>query len=97
MHHSYWALALEPVSQNYWARAPQLPKPAHSRACVPQLLSLHAATTEARTPRARAPRQEKPQQMRSLRTAMKGSPGSPQLEKARVQQQRPNAAEIKNK
>ena len=32
--------------------------------------------------------------MRSLRTATKGSPRSPQLEKARVQQRRPNAAKI---
>ena len=30
--------------------------------------------------------------MRSLRTATKSSPRSPQLEKARVQQRRPNAA-----
>ena len=30
--------------------------------------------------------------MRSLRTTMKSSPRSPQLEKARAQQQRPNAA-----
>ena len=33
--------------------------------------------------------------MRSLRTAMKSSPHSPQLEKACVQQQRPNAARKK--
>ena len=35
--------------------------------------------------------------MRSPRTATKSSPRSPQLEKARVQQQRPNAAKNKNK
>ena len=37
--------------------------------------------------------------MRSLRTATKSSPRSPQLEKARVQQLRPNTAKnkIKNK
>ena len=35
--------------------------------------------------------------MRSLRTAMKCSPHSLQLEKARVQQQRPNAAKKKKK
>ena len=35
--------------------------------------------------------------MRSPRTAMKSSPLSPQLEKARVQQQRPNAAKKKKK
>ena len=32
--------------------------------------------------------------MRSLRTATKSSPRSPQLEKARAQQQRPDAAKI---
>ena len=35
--------------------------------------------------------------MRSLGTATKSSPCLPQLEKARVQQRRPNAAKIKNK
>ena len=33
--------------------------------------------------------------MRSLRTAMKSSPRSPQLEKARAQQRRPNAEKKK--
>ena len=47
MCHNYWACALEPVSHNYWAHAPQLLKPACSRAHVLQLLSPHAATTEA--------------------------------------------------
>ena len=47
MHHNYWACTLEPVSHNYWAR-------------MPQLLSLHATTTEAHAPRAHAPQQEKP-------------------------------------
>ena len=35
--------------------------------------------------------------MRSMRTAPKSSPRSPQLEKARAQQQRPNAAKNKVK
>ena len=35
--------------------------------------------------------------MRSLRTTTKSSRRSPQLEKARTQQQRPNAAKNKNK
>ena len=60
--HNYWACALEPVSHNYWAHVPQLLKPTRSRACVPQLLSLRAATTEACVPRAHAPQQEKPSQ-----------------------------------
>ena len=29
MHHNYWAGALEPASDNYWAHVPQLLKPAH--------------------------------------------------------------------
>ena len=62
MRHNYWACALEPVSHNYWAHAPQLLKPACSRARVPHLLSPRAATTEARAPRACAPQQEKPPQ-----------------------------------
>ena len=79
IHHNFWACALEPTSHNYWVCAPQLLKPAPSRARVLQLLSLHAATTEAHMPRARAPQQEKP----------------PQLEKAHVQQPRPNATKNK--
>ena len=62
MCHNYWAWALEPASHNYWAHVPQLLKPAHSRAWVPQLLSPYATTTEARVPRACAPQQEKPLQ-----------------------------------
>ena len=27
VHHNYWSCALEPMSQNYWARVPQLLKP----------------------------------------------------------------------
>ena len=43
------------------ARVPQLLSLC-SRAHEPQLLSLHAATTEARAPRVCAPQQEKPPQ-----------------------------------
>ena len=46
--------ATKPVRHNYWSL--------RSRAREPQLLSLHAAATEARERRARAPRQEKPPQ-----------------------------------
>ena len=28
VHHNYWACALEPARHSYWARAPQLLKPA---------------------------------------------------------------------
>ena len=47
--HNYGACTLEPARHNYWAR-------------IPQLLRLHATTTEAQEPRARAPQQEKPPQ-----------------------------------
>ena len=90
MRHSYWACALEPTSHNYWAHVPQLLEPTchnHWSPC--------ATTTEAHAPRACAPQQGKPQQMRSPHTTTKSSPRSPQLEKARVQQQRPNAAQNK--
>ena len=58
---------------------------------MPQLLSLHATTTEARAPRAHVPQREATA-MRSPRTATKSSSRSLQLDKGRVQQQRPNAA-----
>ena len=74
--------------QSNKARAPQILSLC-SRAREPQLLSPHAATTEARTPRAHAPDKGSP------RTATKSSPCSPQLEKARAQQWRPNAAKNK--
>ena len=68
--------------------------PQSNYARVPQLLSPHATTTEARAPRAHAPQREATT-MRSLRSAMKSSPRSLQLEKASTQQQRPNAAKNK--
>ena len=74
-----------------YARAPQLLS-LLSRAREPQLLSLCATTTEARAPRAHAPQQEKPPQWEAPRTTTKSNPRSPQLEKGRAQQQRPNAA-----
>ena len=58
MCHNYWAFALGPTSHNYWAHAPQLLRLC-SRACEPQLLSLHTTTTEAQAPRACAPQQKK--------------------------------------
>ena len=70
--------------------------PWSNKARVPQLLSLHATTTEARVPKARAPQREATT-MRSPHTAWKSSPRSPQLEKARVQQRRSKAAKNKNK
>ena len=63
-------------------RAPQLLS-LRFRAREPQLLSPCATTTEALLPRAHALQQEKPPQWEAC---------APHLEKARVQQQRPNAA-----
>ena len=79
VHHNYRAYTLEPVSHNYWAH-------------VTQLLSPWAITTEARVPRACSPQQREATAMRSPRTSTKRSPRSRQLEKARTQQRRPNAA-----
>ena len=78
-----------------WAYAPQLLS-LRSGAREPQLLNPCAATTEARVPRACAPQQEKPPQWEARAPQQKGSPRSPQLEKARVQQRRLNTAK-KNK
>ena len=58
-------------------------------------LSPCSTATEARAPRARAPQLREATAMRSPRTATKSSPRSPQLEKARAQQRRPNAAKNK--
>ena len=74
VHRNYWACALEPGSHNYWARVPQLLKPA----CLEPVLHNKA----------------KPPQW-GPRTATKRSPRSLQLEKAHVQQRRPNAAKNK--
>ena len=70
--------ATKPLCHNYWAHAPQLLKPVRSRARVPQVLSLCAATTEAWAlepvlRNKRSHRNEKP---------VHHSPHSPQLKKA---------------
>ena len=79
--------ATKPVRHNY-------------RACAlepvePQLLSPWATTTEARAPRSHALQTREATAMRSPRTTTKSSPLSPQLEKASMQQRRPNAAKNK--
>ena len=70
-----------------------------NQARAPQLLSLH---TRARKPQLQKPACLEPvlcnkrsHLMRSLHTATKSSPRSPQLERAREQQRRPNAAKNK--
>ena len=94
--HNYWDCALEPASHNYWVCTPLLLKPVSSRAHMPQLLSPRAATTEAHTPRAYGLQREATA-MRSLRTATKSSPRSPQLGKVHTQQQRLSVAKKKKK
>ena len=74
------------------ARTPQLLKPTRCRARVLQLLSLSAATTEACMPRAHALQQEKPPQQEAHAPQRRVTSHSPQLDKARAQQRRPNAA-----
>ena len=83
------------MPQSNYARVPQLLSLC-SRACEPQLLSPHTTTTEAHVPRAHASQREATA-MRSPCTTIKSSPCSLQLEKARTQQQRPNAAKKKDK
>ena len=51
----------EPMHHNYWAH-------------MPQLLSLHAATTEAHMPRAWAPQQEKPLQWEARAPQQRAAP-----------------------
>ena len=60
-------------------------------------LSPRATTTEARMPRSHAPQQEKPPQWEARTLQWSVAPCSPELEKAHVQQQRPNAAKNINK
>ena len=110
VRHNYWACALEPMSHNYWARVPQLlslcsraqgPQllSLHSRAQEPQLLSLRSRACESQLlkPTCLEPRlhNKRSTTMISPCTAMKSRPRSPQPEKARVQQRRPNAAKNK--
>ena len=73
------------MQQSNKACAPQLLKPACSRALKQQLMSACATTTEARTPRAYAPQQEKPQQWEAHAPQLESSSWTPQLEKAHMQ------------
>ena len=73
--------ATKPVRHSYWACA----------------LEPVSHKYWARAPRTRALQQEKPPQRESLRAATKSGPCSPQLERARAQQRRPNAAKKKKK
>ena len=98
VRHNYWVWALEPTRPNYWSHAAQLLQPAHPRACVPQLLSLCAATTEACAPRAHALQQEKPPQGEAHVPQWRVAPAHHTREKkARMQQWRPSAAKKKRK
>ena len=83
-----------PANAGYTGSSPGLVRSHRSpsnKARAPQLLSPRVTTTEACAPRACAPQREATT-MRSRCTTTKSSPRSPQLEKACVQQRRPNAA-----
>ena len=75
------------VHHNYWACALEPASHDYWSPC--------ATPTEAHMPRARALQQEKPPQWEAHCTTTKSSPHLPQLEKARAQQRRPNAAKNK--
>ena len=62
---------------------------------APQLLSPRVTTSEAHAPRARAPQQREANPVRSPRITTKNSPCLLKLEKALMQQQRPNTAKNK--
>ena len=79
-----------------WAHAPQLLSLC-SGAQEPQLLSLCTTTTEARKPRACAPQRREATARRGPHTAARSGPRSLQLERADMQQRRPNAAKRKKK
>ena len=78
--------ATKPLCHNYWACALE-PASHNYWAHVPNYWNPCAESPCSTTREATA--------MRSPRTAMKSSPRSPQLEKARAQQRRPNAARNK--
>ena len=82
------------MPRSNWARVPQLLS-LRSGAHDPQLLSPCATTTEARTPWSPRSATGEATTMRSPRTAAKSNPRSPQLEKACMQQRRPNATKDK--
>ena len=78
--------ATKPMRHNYWACALE-PESHNYWAHVPQLLKPMCLESVLATREATV--------TRSPRTATKSSPCSPQLEKARVQQRRPNTAKTK--
>ena len=81
-HHNYEVFALEPKSRNYWACVPQLLKPTCPGACMLQLLK----------PVLLEPVLHKRRQDSKPVHCNQEQPRLAQLEKARVQQQRPRAA-----
>ena len=81
------------MPQSKWAHLPQLLS-LSSRAHEWQLMSPHVAATEAWVPRACTLPASITTTMRSLHSAMKSSPCSPQLKKVCTQLQRSSAAKI---
>ena len=90
MRHNYWARALEPASHNYWACALEPGSHDYWSPC--------ATTTETRVPQLLKPMHLE-SVLRNKRSLLKweagatrkSNPCSPQLEKAHMQQWRPNA------
>ena len=80
VRHNYWACTLEPTSHNYGAQVPQILKP----------MRLEPVRLEPVLYN-----KEKPPQREAHAPQRTVAPHSPQLEKACVQQRRPNA--VKNK
>ena len=95
--------ATKPVHHNYWACVPQVPKPACPRARAPQLLSPRTLGPVCSNCWARMLQLLKPVCLEPVlhnkrsHCSEKSNPHSPQLEKTRMQQQRPNAAKKKKK
>ena len=76
------------MRHNYWACAVEAVSHNYWAHALQLLKPVHS--------RAHAPQQREATARRSPRTVTKSSPRSPQLEKARTQQQRPNAAKLIN-
>ena len=88
VRYNYWACALQPTRRNCWSPRTLGPTCRNYWACMLQILKpMHLEPQSTREATA----------MRSPRTAMKSSPCSPQLEKARTQQEGPTRPKIKNK
>ena len=87
--------ATKSAHHNYWAHTLELLKPVRSRACMPQLLSLHDATIETHVPRACALQQEKPPRWGACAPQRRVAPACRNQRKAHAQQWRPMQPKIR--